>query len=740
MIVRVVRRCLAPLLMLLAHSAGAQKIPPMRYTVDPAPYPYGDAEAVYRVVLDTVYRSLGERPPYIVVWDSASYPEGCWQPGCPILPRHASRIDSATIADFDRTTHARSPLRRDLNLSLPVTFLSDRIRNDLVELGTPISDSVLKVNRYTEAMPFWLGFRRRYPRAWGYAVLTSVGFNSAHTQALVQLRHQCGSACGHSEDLFLEKADGNWRVSERILLHPGQDNVDVVQHFYSLIGDGRDSLVFGSLRYLGPDARWLADARRRIDSVRTVIRDSVARDKLPRTIRGTVINQTTGLPVREVNVFVISPRDRSTLRLVTDSKGRFEARKFSLGGTMILVKCRASTDSLPSIKGYLGDTGLWAYGAIDTTITIRIPDLKPCWEPRKLHRLQGGWLESTEARAATYPGGDDAGVFAAVLDQFVSRTRVALLNVTRKHCMLSDPGCGGAQLARLENIGIIDSSTIHDFLINADSSTTIRPSFVLSRGHEIITHNEIRYLIGEVEAVGQGTSTLGEHDYFRRRPDDMLEYPSFWNGFHTLYGTTAKIVSLSRVGFNKSHTQALVQVLTATKGSDKPQLVLLAKKGGRWRVERRAIEREENSARLEGGRCVWKSLPARTAKPAISGFRGQFRFTQVTMSPTQKIQRFTVSLMNGPARHFVRGEIYHANGERQPELEVYVGSDTTTAFMDVRAIGAANRLLQRFRIHEIRAGNFYGSWVPPQVSNFPIDSPRGGIANSGGYFCAERVR
>jgi hypothetical protein len=201
---------------------------------------------------------------------------------------------------------------------------------------------------------------------------------------------------------------------------------------------------------------------------------------------------------------------------------------------MVLVKCRASTDSLPSIKGYLGDTGLWAYGAIDTTITIRIPDIKPCWE-RKFHRLHSGWFESTEARAATYPGGDDAEVVATVLEHFVSATPAVLINVTRKHCMLSDWTCGGAQLARLENIGIIDSTTIHDFLTSADSSKTIRPSFARNRGLEMITHDEIRYLIADVEAVGQRPSTLDEHEYFRRRPDGMLEYPldrlsqTLWN-------------------------------------------------------------------------------------------------------------------------------------------------------------------------------------------------------------------
>jgi hypothetical protein len=203
---------------------------------------------------------------------------------------------------------------------------------------------------------------------------------------------------------------------------------------------------------------------------------------------------------------------------------------------------------------------------------------------------------------------------------------------------------------------------------------------------------------------------------------------------------TAKIVSLSRVGFNTSHTQALVQLVTATNASATPRLVLLAKEKGRWRVERPAIEREENSARLQRGRCVWKSLPAATVKPAISNLSGQFRFTQVTMSPTPRTQRFTISLLKGRTRHSVRGEIYHANGERQPELEVYVGTDTATAFMDVRATGKAYGLLQRFRIHEIRGGNFYGSWIPPQARYFPVDSPLGAIANPGGYFCAERMR
>ena len=83
-------------------------------------------------------------------------------------------------------------------------------------------------------MPLWVEFRRKYPKAWGMAQLTKVGFNDGRTEALVQIRHGCGEECGSTETLFLKRIDGKWTVVERI------------PHYASA------SLAKGSLRYRGP--------------------------------------------------------------------------------------------------------------------------------------------------------------------------------------------------------------------------------------------------------------------------------------------------------------------------------------------------------------------------------------------------------------------------------------------------------------------------------------------------------
>jgi hypothetical protein len=63
---------------------------------------------------------------------------------------------------------------------------------------------------------FYAELLRKYPGAWGVTILSKVGFNTRHTEALVQAHQWCSDDCRVHETLFLRQTKGRWRVVERI--------------------------------------------------------------------------------------------------------------------------------------------------------------------------------------------------------------------------------------------------------------------------------------------------------------------------------------------------------------------------------------------------------------------------------------------------------------------------------------------------------------------------------------------
>jgi hypothetical protein len=63
----------------------------------------------------------------------------------------------------------------------------------------------------------WAEFRRRFPSANGFITFSSVGLNSAHTQALVSVERQCGGLCGDGTFVVLKKVNGRWMIMRKII-------------------------------------------------------------------------------------------------------------------------------------------------------------------------------------------------------------------------------------------------------------------------------------------------------------------------------------------------------------------------------------------------------------------------------------------------------------------------------------------------------------------------------------------
>jgi hypothetical protein len=56
-------------------------------------------------------------------------------------------------------------------------------------------------------------FEKRFPRNIGLIILSGIGFNPTHTQAVFYFNHLCG-LCGGGRYVLMEKINGSWRVRE----------------------------------------------------------------------------------------------------------------------------------------------------------------------------------------------------------------------------------------------------------------------------------------------------------------------------------------------------------------------------------------------------------------------------------------------------------------------------------------------------------------------------------------------
>jgi hypothetical protein len=208
-------------------SSGAQlspvpaKTPPWADTTNESPiYPVGDAAPVYRAVLDLIYLDGSKRPPVIIMVDSA---DGGHVGGpCPLAKcvgytwSHKSKMDTSTLLTYARLTRKKPGLVQ-FGYPIPIVFISyDDIRRMDADGRELLASHPMPADLPKHEWGFWAELQRKYPGAWGGTILSKVGFNTRHTEALVQAHQWCSDDCRVHETLFLRQTKGRWRVVERI--------------------------------------------------------------------------------------------------------------------------------------------------------------------------------------------------------------------------------------------------------------------------------------------------------------------------------------------------------------------------------------------------------------------------------------------------------------------------------------------------------------------------------------------
>jgi hypothetical protein len=112
-------------------------------------------------------------------------------------------IDESAVEDYE-TRNSRQWLLNKASFKLPVK----------TNLITDLDLKAIFHGKWGDLE--WINYYRRFPDSRGFVMLSRIGFNTQHTQALLYVGSRCGPRCGDIHFLLLEKANGTWTTKKEI--------------------------------------------------------------------------------------------------------------------------------------------------------------------------------------------------------------------------------------------------------------------------------------------------------------------------------------------------------------------------------------------------------------------------------------------------------------------------------------------------------------------------------------------
>jgi hypothetical protein len=653
---------------------------------------------VFDAVLDSLYKSHGDKPEMVIVADSLFWREAGITYRGKFFLTHRSVIGMSTIDSFDSATSRSTPFPPDYRYKGRFHVLSGAEFKELQVRG----DSILRTTPQRDLidMPYWMAFTRKYPKAWGVTVLSRPGFNEDSTEALIYVRHQCGGGCFSGEVILLDRLSRGWRIVERM---------SVGSH---------EGLGIASLRYLGPGAHFVADIRRREDSTRRAYADSVQAANAPRRIRGTVYNRLTGTPLPFAQLFAHSPHPYPTgsvQRTVADKHGRYVLLDPPVGGLMIFVECPGHRSRPGAV---LDAPGLYVFPRLDTIIDVGPPNIEPCWFPRRIHRIVSGEREARARQTMEHPSSDEVAVYGAAIKTTDMKFTPFLVEAETAAWCDWNHECPKLQLGHLIRSGEIDSTTVRNFRSVAQDSVALNPESFEKRGAGTLMGGELAYIAREAAAIQQF------------EPDSASALTS-WSIMERLYNAKA-IASFTRIGFNGRRDEAIVAFRMRDAEDDSAETLLLKKSAGEWRVARRHIEALRTSGELAGGACVAISVPEKDSAIDLSRIQGDYDFTLVSSATDNRVIPWRMLFFRNSSGKTVFHVLDPVSGERHKydEPGTYIsGFENADGMLQFDGDG------YMITIDRVDGENFAGSWehysfgIPIGKNGKPIPEPSG-------HFCA----
>jgi hypothetical protein len=206
-------------MLVMAFATGlAQQRTTSAPELKPGPMPQdriADSYAIYSQLLPGNQIEWGDVPrtQWLVEDTTTAVPpdkpcmSGEMNPHQAITPPHERQADFAEVlADYDSHCHDRYQLDRSkLRLKLPVRLLDEDARKRYV---SGVSGYMPPSNDIMRAPPT----PDQFKGAAGMHSFTAVYFNRAHTLAMTEIGMYCGSLCGMSSWVILEKKNDEWQI------------------------------------------------------------------------------------------------------------------------------------------------------------------------------------------------------------------------------------------------------------------------------------------------------------------------------------------------------------------------------------------------------------------------------------------------------------------------------------------------------------------------------------------------
>jgi len=157
-----------------------------------------DDDAIYSAALTKVILKDRNDKRQIVLLSqtSAGYPAGMASFTASSTPDKKELLDSASTEaknDFDAKAKLNCDLTGSTELKTSVVFMTPAERDELFSKASG-----------------WRDFAQKYPNAAGFTIVSSIGFNQSHNEALVYVGNSCGMLCGTGYVVRLEKKKDKW--------------------------------------------------------------------------------------------------------------------------------------------------------------------------------------------------------------------------------------------------------------------------------------------------------------------------------------------------------------------------------------------------------------------------------------------------------------------------------------------------------------------------------------------------
>ncbi len=161
---------------------------------------------IYAVVIQEMVLGKDSKTLVVLNATSAGYPPGMAAStsfgGSPDRKRLLEAAEQSTKSDFEAKTKQRVALEcNPMKLGVRCVTLDEK-----------------EAEKALDANEGWKGFYKAYPASPGFLLLSRVGFNATHTQALLYYGVSCELLCGSGYFVLLSREADRWKVVDKAVL------------------------------------------------------------------------------------------------------------------------------------------------------------------------------------------------------------------------------------------------------------------------------------------------------------------------------------------------------------------------------------------------------------------------------------------------------------------------------------------------------------------------------------------